>query len=133
MKPLMKYNLKTWKDRMSVGTKIMLTDDIRSRTVMVPFENENWDYNANPPIPKVDYTEETIWEYHTMDNRNGHRTIGSIRTITEVKSNHVLIDGSRLDFPKASELDYWGDGFRILWIDPDNDKNTLMLTYKFIE
>ena len=111
----------------------MLTDEIRSRTVMVPVENENWDYNANPSIPKVDYTEETIWEYQTMDNPNGHRLIGSIRTITEVKSNHVLIDGSRLDFPKASELDYWGDGFRILWIDPDNDKNTLMLTYKFIE
>ena len=129
----MKYNLKTWKDRMSVGTKIMLTDDIRSRTVLVPFKNENWDYDANPPIPKVDHTEETIWEYQTMDNPNGHRLIGSIRTITEVKSNHVLIDGSRLDFPKASELDYWGDGFRILWIDPDNDKNTLMLTYKFIE
>lgn len=118
---------------MSVGTQIMMTDDIRSRSVMVPFENENWDYNANPPIPRVDYTEETIWEYHTMDNPNGNHLIGLTRTITEVKSNHVLIDGSRLDIPKASELDYWGDGFRILWIDPDNDKNTLMLTYKFIE
>ena len=133
MKPLMKYNLKTWKDRMSVGTQIMMTDDIRSRSVLVPFKNKNWDYNANPPIPKVDYTEKTIWEYHTMDNPNGNHLIGLTRTITEVKSNHVLIDGSRLDIPKASELDYWGDGFRILWIDPDNDKNTLMLTYKFIE
>ena len=131
MKPLMKYNLKTWKDRMSVGTQVMLIDTIRSRTVMVPIKNENWDYNANPPIPKVDYTEETIWEYQTMDNPNGNHLIGLTRTITEVKSNHVLIDGSRLDFPKASELDYWDTGFRIL--NKYEDGGSLQLTYEFIE
>ena len=127
----MKYNLKTWKNRMSVGTQIMLTDDIRSRPVLIPHKNENWDYQADPPIPKVDYIEDTVWEHQTMDNPNGNRLIGKIRTITEVKSNHVLIDGSRLDFPKASELDYWDTGFRIL--NQYDGGGTLMLTYKFVE
>tara|TARA_A200000159_G_C7218711_1_gene295166 strand:- start:342 stop:737 length:396 start_codon:yes stop_codon:yes gene_type:complete len=131
MKPLMKYNLKTWKDRMCAGTQIMLTDDIRSRPILIPIENEDWDYKAEPPIPKVDYIEDTVWESQTMNEPNGNRLIGKIRTITEVKSNHVLIDGSRLDFPKASELDFWGTGFRILneW----EDGGTLELTYEFIE
>lgn len=116
---------------MAVGTKIMLTDETRSRPILVKTENENWDYNAEPPIPKVDYIEDTWWGYATMDQPNGHRLIGKIRTITEVKSNHVLIDGSRLDFPKAGELDYYGDGFRILW--KYDDGSTLMLTYKILD
>ena len=116
---------------MIVGTKLMLTDEIRSRPILVAFENENWDYKADPPIPKVDWRPDTWWGYATMDKPAGNRLIGVTRTITEVKSNHVLIDGSRLDFPKASELDFWDDGFRILWT--HDDDSTLMLTYKFMD